>query len=98
GWGAAGLLNPAQGGEQEHSLYDSSYAQEFPLRISSLHLNHFRLEKPIRQANALHKHIVFLAGEVMFDCCCSCWWRLIGNVSALSSIILTGLHPSTTTY
>jgi hypothetical protein len=25
GWGA-GLLNPAQGGEREHSLYDSSYA------------------------------------------------------------------------
>jgi hypothetical protein len=24
-------------------------------------------KKPIRQANALHKHIVFLAGEVMFD-------------------------------
>jgi hypothetical protein len=26
GWGA-GLLNPAQGGRAEHSLYDSSYAQ-----------------------------------------------------------------------
>ncbi len=26
GWGA-GLLNPAQGGEQEHFLYDSSYTQ-----------------------------------------------------------------------
>ena len=26
GWGA-GLLNPAQGGRAEHSLYDSSYDQ-----------------------------------------------------------------------
>jgi hypothetical protein len=31
--------------------------------LSLLHLNHFRLEKPIRQANALHKRVVLRAGE-----------------------------------